>query len=328
MERFPRSKFYSRSALVSLLTALTLAACGGGSGDGNGGNSSAATTHETAASAQGAINTQAAAAPQATGNTANDGLNWFNYRRAQIGVPALVRDMRADIAAQRHSDYQKINDDITHVQDPAKPGFTGATVGARLTAAGYRFDGFYAYGEVISATSDPSGFNAAEDLISAIYHRFVIFDPIFRQVGVGAATVTNGVTYFTTNFVTEQPDTGLGAGKLVVYPFAGQQRVARNFFSDNEVPDPFPDRNEVGYPISVHADVTSAIHVQSFTVRPRGGSDLPVRLLTKATDSKTPPSAAAIIPDNPLAPATTYDVQFSGSVDGTPINQNWSFATQ
>lgn len=325
MERFPRSSSRLNSVLASILAALALAACGGGSDSGS------AATANTTATAANTAGTGAPAdpnAPPATGNTATDGFNWFNFRRTQLGIRTLSRDGRADTAAQGHSNYQKIHDVITHEQTQGATGFTGVTVGDRLRAAGYQFGRFYAYGEVISATSNTSGVNAAEDLIAAVYHRFVIFDPIFRQVGVGAATVQNGATYFTTNFVTEALDTGLGPGKMVVYPFAGQQRVPRNFFSDNEVPDPFPGRNEVGYPISVHADITSTVEVGSFTVRPRGGSVLPARLLMHANDAQTPASAAAIIPNDPLTPATTYDVTFSGVVDGTPVTQAWSFATQ
>lgn len=328
MERIFRSSGIN-ALLASLFAVLALGACGGGGSDSSNATPQAQTTQSTAnATAPTGASAQDPNAPQATGNTATDGFNWFNFRRTQVGIRALARDARADTAAQGHSDYQRIHNNITHEQTANTAGFTGVDVGARLTAAGYRFGRDYAYGEVISATSDPSGFNAAEDLIAAIYHRFVIFDPIFRQIGVGSATVSGGPTYFTTNFVTEQLDGGLAAGMVVVYPFADQQRVPRNFMSDNEVPDPFPNRNEVGYPISVHADITSSIEVGSFTVRVRGGNPLPVRLLTRAGDAQTPQSAAAIIPVDPLLPATTYDVQFSGTVNGTPVSRSWAFTTQ
>lgn len=313
----------SRSALLALIAALALAACGGG---GDGGSSGSTTQTAAAVSEPGS--------PQATGNTATDGVTWFNFRRQQAGVRTLVRATLADSAAQGHSDYQKIHNTITHEQTPGTEGFTGVTVGDRLAAAGYQFRSAYAYGEVLSATSDTSGFNAAEDLIAAIYHRFVIMDPVFLQVGAGSATVRNGATYFTANFVTDRLDGGLGAGKFVTYPFSGQQRVPRNFFSDHEVPDPVPSRNEVGYPVSVHADITSTIDVQSFTIQPRNGSPLQVQLLqNRATasgpaDPLTPPSAAAIVPLAVLAPTTTYDVRFSGRVDGVSVSREWSFTTQ
>jgi len=313
---------YSRSALLALLASLALAACGGGDG-----NSSSSPTQTAAVVAE-------PGSPAATGNTATDGVAWFNYRRQQVGVRTLVRAPMADTAAQLHSEYEKTHNVITHEQTPGIAGFTGVTVGDRLTAAGYQFRSSYAYGEVLSSTSDPSGFNAAEDLIAAIYHRFVIFDPVFLQVGGGAATVRNGATYFTTNFVADRLDGGIGMGKMVTYPFAGQRGVPRNFFSDHEIPDPVPNRNEVGYPVSVHADITSTIDVQAFTIRPRGGEPLSVRLLqSQATaaapaDPLTPSSAAAIVPLEALSGATTYDVQFTGRVDGVPVTRAWSFTTQ
>jgi hypothetical protein len=104
--------------------------------------------------------------------------------------------------------------------------------------------------------------------------------------------------------------------------------VARNFFSDTESPDPVASRNEVGYPISIHADITSTVGIQSFTVQPRGGAVLPVQLLTRAADANTPRSAASIVPLDALAGATTYDVRFTGTVDGTAVDRSWSFTTR
>lgn len=274
-------------------------------------------------------------APQATGNTATDGFNWFSFRRQQVGVQALVRSNVIDTAARGHSEYQQRNDVVSHQQTPGLPGFTGIEPGDRLLAAGYQFGNSYAYGEVISNTSDDSGFAAAEDLIGAVYHRFVIFEPTFREAGAGAVTSSGSGTYLTAKFAANGTISGLGSGQIVTYPIANQQQVPVNFFSDNEIPDPAPDRDEVGYPISVHADITANVLVQSFTIRPRNGTTgtsagepLSTRLLTRATDASTPPSAAAIVPLAPLQAATTYEVAFSGSVNGQPVQRNWTFVTR
>lgn len=309
-----------RMLVPPLLAALLLTACGGSGGDGNSSASQPATS----------ISALEDNAPALTGNTATDGFNWFNFRREQLGVPKVARNARIDAAAQGHSEYQKANSSITHDQIAGRPGFTGATVGDRLAEANYQFTpgASYAYGEVISATSDTSGVSAAEDLIAAIYHRFVIFEPMFKEAGAGAATIPGGLTYFTTNFSANGLSDVLGQGSVVTYPFVNQRYVPRNFYSDNEAPDPVPNLNEVGYPISVHADINSTVTVQSFTVRPRGGSPLGVQLLTRATDTNTPASVAAIIPLNPLAAGTIYDVQFSGTVDGDAVTRTWSFTTQ
>lgn len=303
---------------------MALAACGGGGAGGN--DSSLAPA--TAAPAQLAL-AELPDAPRVTGNSEVDGFNWFNYRRQQMGLAAVARNSQIDTAAQGHSNYQKLNDTITHEQIPGKSGFTGVTLLDRLNAAGYVFtQSRYAYGEVISATGALSGFEAADGLIAAIYHRFVIFEPMFTEAGVGIASIPGGYSYFTTNFTANGLGPGVGRGNVALYPFANQAQVPVNFYSDREVPDPVPGQNEVGYPVSIHADITAVLSVQSFTLKPRGGAALPVRLLTRDTDSHTSAAVAAIIPTVVLAPRTTYDAQFIGTVDGVPANRSWSFTTQ
>lgn len=308
------------AAILAATLAATMTACGGGGSD-------------TAAPASPVTPVTPAlvalpGAPAQTGDTALDGYNWFNYRRAQAGLSVLARNSLLDTAAQGHSNYQQQNNTITHEQTVGKPGYTGATLTQRLAAAGYKLAGQYVSGEVISAASQTSGFYHAEELIGAIYHRFVIFEPVFREMGTGAATSAN-YTYFTADFAANGSyGPGVGRGNVAVYPFVNQTMVPANFFSDSEAPDPVPDRNEVGYPISVQGDVGASVIVKSFTVHERGGADLPARLLTNAADSHTPTSAAAIIPLAVLKSNTVHDVSFSGTVDGIAVSRNWSFTTR
>lgn len=306
-----------RTILAGCATAFALAACGGGS------------SSSGSAPPEGFVPSDPGA-PALTGNIALDGRTWINYRRSQIGMPQLTHNVVIDAAAQGHSEYQRTNNTVTHEQTPGKPGYTGTTLLDRLTAAGYHFaNNNYAYGEVISATTNTSGFYMAEQLITAIYHRFVIFEPVFKEIGSGSATTSAGYTYFTSDFTANDGyGPGIGTGNIVTWPFNGQTSVPTNFFSDYESPDPVADRNEVGYPISVHANIDETVTTQSFSVRPHGGSDLQVKLLTRSGDPETPVSAAAIIPLVPLAPATTYDVSFTGTVDGQAVSKNWSFTTK
>lgn len=304
------------ASLAMLAAVFALAACGGG-----GSTSSSTSTTPTISNDPNA--------PAATGNTATDGFNRFNYRRQQAGLAAVSRNALIDTAAQNHSNYQKLNDVATHEEDPGKPGFTGVHENDRLSAAGYMLPASgYAYGEVIASRSDTQGIVAAEDLIGAIYHRFVIFEPMFKEAGAGAGTSSSGNTYFTCDFAANGLDRGLAPGTVVVYPFPGQTGIATGVNSDDEVPDPVPNQNRVGYPASVHANLTSTLTVQTFTIKPRGGSTMAVRLLTHATDANTAQSVAAIMPLSELASGTTYDVQFTGTVDGIAVNRSWSFTTQ
>ena len=51
---------------------------------------------------------------------------------------------------------------------------------------------------MIAGVATTSGFYMAENLITAIYHRFVIFEPLFKEGGAGAAVNNSGYAYFTT----------------------------------------------------------------------------------------------------------------------------------
>src|SRR5476649_2590297 len=159
-------------SFLTLLAAALLTACGGG---GNAADTSVTSLAPPATLAQ------LPGAPVATGDTATDGFNWFIYRRAMAGLPMLSRNALLNTAAQGHANYLRVNDTVSHDQTPGAPGFTGAQLLDRLAAAGYTLVKPYAYGEVISATSDTSGFYQAEQLVAAIYHRFVIFEPVFKE---------------------------------------------------------------------------------------------------------------------------------------------------
>jgi uncharacterized protein YkwD len=319
-----------KSTVAACIAALALAACGGGGGgsDSSGADSGGA-NGVTGATSTG-FSGQDASAPALTNNVATDGFNWINYRRTQAGVGVLARNGMLDRAAQAHSDYQRLNGKVTHEEDSTKQGFTGATPEARVQAAGYALQGDYASGEIIAATSSNTGFYLAEQLVTAIYHRFVMFEPLFREMGTGSAATSANYIYFTTNLAsTRGYAPGLPSHTVATWPVNGQTGVDPNFLSDYEEPDPVPDRNEVGYPISVHANLTETVHVQSFTVRPRGGSNLNTTLLVKGVDTNTTmDSVAAIVPLAPLAARTTYDVTFTGTVGGAAVTRTWSFTTR
>ncbi|KQZ35102.1 CAP domain-containing protein [Duganella sp. Root1480D1] len=310
--------------LPALLIAALLSACGGGGGGGGSGSTTVPPTTPPVTSCV----VSPSGVPGATGDTAIDGFNWFNYRRADIGLAMLTCNDLLNKAAVGHSNYLRLNNTVSHDQVAGNPGFTGATLADRLANAGYTLGSQYAYGEVISAASDQSGFYHAEELIAAIYHRFVIFEPMFREMGTGAAS-SGSYTYFTADMATRNGfGAGLGKGNIVAYPKNGQTAIPTSFDSDTESPDPVPNLNRVGYPVSVHSDITGSLTVTSFTIRPRGGAQLTTRLLTKATDEHTPVHAAAIVPLSTLIGNTTYDVSFVGTVDGIAVTKNWSFTTK
>jgi uncharacterized protein YkwD len=306
---------------MAWLAAILLTGCGGGGGD-----DAAGPRIEQSAEQ---ITVGEAGAPAQVGDTTTDGLNWFNFRRQQAGLSFVNRDPLLDNAARGHSEYQRINEVVSHEQERGKPGFTGVTPGDRIDAAGYQFQQrSHAYGEVISAATNPSGVIAADALVTAIYHRFVILEPVFNEVGGGSSSEEGGYTWFTAKFAADGLTAGLGRNRFVTWPAASQTNIPTVFLTDSEIPDPLPEQNAAGYPISIHADITSRVTVQQFTLREPGGIALPVRLLTSTSDANTPPSVAAIVPLDTLLPATVYEVRFIGLVDELPVDHTWTFTTR
>lgn len=341
-----------RALSLMIFTSLLAVACGGGGG---GGSDSTGRSNGNPPPVAGA--------PDSTGNTAADGFAWINFRRAGAGMAPLTLNGDIVEAAQNHSDYQRLNgpfndgdgsgfSPITHSETSGRSGFTGTDACPdRITAAGFTLDPQQGYGcgEVISALSTSSGFVAAEELIAAIYHRFIILQPSFRFGGAGSSRSSDGrYTIFTENVAVRGSFTALGSGNFLVYPYSGQTLVPTGFDHSTEAPDPLPPSQypdlvdvTVGYPVSVHADLDQRIDVTSFTLRPQGGgSPLEARLLSAATDPETQPFSAAIVPLRQLSPNTTYVAEYSGTIcdvnwatdqcasNPAPVSRTWSFTTQ
>ncbi len=271
----------------------------------------------------------AAGAPTASGDVAADGIVWINFRRTQAGLPALRRDPRVDLAAARHSNYQQLNDLVTHDEDPRKPGYIAAVTSERLRAADFPLLATaFADGEVIAATGTPDGFASVEGLLGAIYHRYVVLEPMFNAAGAGAAHRDGSFYWLTMNLVGLKGATGIAKGSVVVWPLPSQTNVRPNFFSDQETPDPVPQADEVGYPISVQANLDAVLRVDHFTLSDADGRTVDTTQLDARTDRDTPPSAASIIPLQPLRSGMTYSVSFAGRLDEQMIERSWSFTTR
>lgn len=251
-------------------------------------------------------------------------LRQINWRRSQLGLPALASQPNLTLAAQRHSNYLSLNSITGHAETAGQTGFSGASPGDRLSATGYAWQ---TYGEVISA-GQSTGPMSIESLMEAIYHRFGMLRSDVNEAGTGfdkPHPVYGAV--FTMNLGARQRmDSQAGQNWLGTYPVAFQTQVAIDFYSDNESPDPVPSANRVGYPVSVQAASSETLTVSSFTLT-SGGSTVSTIALVPGGDSSTPSYAAAIIPTQPLTPGKTYAVSFSGSVAGTPVTREWSFTT-
>ena len=245
-----------------------------------------------------------------------------NLRRQQVGLPLVAANSQLMTAARGHANYLLQNNVTDHNQVAGAAGFTGVTPGDRISAAGYEAS---AYGEVL-ASGAYSGGTAVDALVQAIYHRFAIFGSAFDEVGTGVRYSADGGA-FAIEFATRSyPLPAAPAGWAGVYPWNGQTGVTTDFYSNQESPDPVPNADRVGYPVSLHVDDHATLTMSSFTLESAGGAPVSALLLAPG-DAHTPNSAAALVPLAPLAYGTTYVARFAGKVDGADLAKTWSFTT-
>jgi Cysteine-rich secretory protein family len=257
-------------------------------------------------------------------------LQRVNHYRTMTGVAPVSADERLQRAAQSHASYLNSTGQAGHFEaQPADPYFTGRTPFQRIDATGYNYA---VAGEVVGSVSTADPATALDELIAAIYHRFIILSGDFSHAGLGVASRRvqgSDVTDVTVDFgsLAERPAQPPSA--LTLYPVADQQGVPLDFDPTHESPNPMPGRPLVGYPISIQVDAHYTLGVRSFTLHAviggKRGPALPARLLTHGADLETPAYGAALVPLSPLSPSTTYEAAFSGSAAGAAISRSWRF---
>ncbi|MEE2828563.1 MAG: CAP domain-containing protein [Myxococcota bacterium] len=256
------------------------------------------------------------------------------YRQRMNGTPAQISPALSE-AAQLHAEYLEATGAWGHGEDdPSIPSYRGATPGERATAAGFPIDdNLQSITELVGFHSDGADASDAVDLwFNTVYHRLPLATPQLEAVGFGQAGI-----YDVMLVVSPWEASADGPDFLVHgYPAAGQAGVPTSFDSDREVPDPTPDRGEVGFPISLtfldqgfhQPDNLYGLTVDENTSVLRGpdGNPIETLLLTPSTDALIRRSAV-LLPVEPLLPKTSYEVRLQGTVGESPFEEFWSFET-
>jgi len=244
-------------------------------------------------------------------------LNRVNYYREIAGLSPTTKSDLLSKVAQAHADYLNINNETGHYQTEGKPNFVGVAPKDRADYFGYNWGSI---GEVISF-----GVGAEEgidNLMAAIYHRFIILGPSFTEAGVGDAEhPTYGVVQVV-NFGRPKT-TPSPTGVIAIYPGNGQEEIPTSFNSDTEWPDPVPDKGIVGYPISIHFSSDYTISNPQFLLY----KDEQLVATVSVNNSDTKPTAFSIIPLDKLEPNTLYKVVFTTTVNNSLYEKIWTFKT-
>ena len=230
-----------------------------------------------------------------------EAMSLLNEIREAMGMNTLVHNEQLAQAAQAHADYLVKNRITSHDEIPGRPGFTGRTPSERALHAGYLST---QVSENLS-TKNRDARSSIDGLFSAIYHRFGFLDVGIDEIGVGATqdvhhTENSAFVYVMGNsylnalchehafkgygryvygvcrdkrhriaqkrFLEAQDANRRYNPKIVCYPYDGQKDVPPSFY--DEMPDPLPDYEVSGFPVSVtfNAYFFKRVELVSFTL--------------------------------------------------------------
>ncbi len=262
---------------------------------------------------------------------------WINCYRNLASVELVPLSAGGALATDRHAAYMDETTEYGMVEtQTSATNYSGYDALERLGAAGDEVDlADYSIYEMVVRTGNGEAVDARKAVdawVNTVYHRPPLMRPRLDAVGVGF-----GGQYG--DMIAVGPwDTVAEGGQLLTarYPAPGQAGVPTTFHSDAEYPDPAPGANEVGSPISVtfqaghwhdsdnHFDIE--LDPTGCSVTARGGEPVDLMLLDPENDGELV-STIVLLPEEPLEPGVTYDVEVSASIAGTPWSKDWTFTT-
>ena len=267
--------------------------------------------------------------------------NRINSIRSGLGLGMFAQNSIIDAAAQAHANYEKTNGpgNSAHLETTGLAGFTGATPGDRMSAAGY--SATY-WAEDIDFVSN--GATAVDELVDAVYHRIPLLSLKSKDIGVGFLQTSPNQSDPTFNTYVNVLDlgfigTGQGAPALttVVWPADASTTTSTSMPAESPRPGTPGTSGVFGYPVSISTDEDRTLTVTTFTLTDTTGASVSCNLLsysavgTTAADPElvalNAKSFVALVPRDPLKSASTYTVQFVGTLDGVAYSRTWSFKT-
>lgn len=246
-------------------------------------------------------------------SVAEEALARVNFHRAWAGIAPMSLHSSLIQSSEAHSHYMYLNRIISHQEDPSLPGFTGVRAWDRAQHFGFPT------GNVWEGIGSKSVSESASDCIdiqvSGPFHRYPVLHGGLTLLGYGQED-----RYYTVNYgaLSSQDAT------ITVYPGENQTDVPVAF-GGGESPNPFPGAAyPVGYAVTLFSPRNSSISVQSYYLKPVGGSNL--TLLTFMPDSYYP-YVFAMAAVKPLSAGTAYEAHIEATIGGKSFSKTWTFRT-
>ncbi|MFT7622027.1 MAG: hypothetical protein ACI9WU_001192 [Myxococcota bacterium] len=276
-------------------------------------------------------------APVDAGQAEREAMWWVNTYRTRAGLGPVHQLSDLNEAARAHARYVLLNPDLyddlgmsVHEEAPERMGFFAERFWERMKAAGYVGLPFR---EVIAYQAKPAA--AVAHWMETVYHRLPLLHPAAQHLGYAEAQLGKSRI----NVL----DVGAGDGDApeipdgIVWPPDGATNVALSW---DGLESPKPPAPPNGYPSGPVITMTfgrdtafEVLEHQFLELDVESAVDtevpLPHTLLTPSNDVNLEgESSVALYSDNPLAPATTYEVRLRGIADGVEFFRAWSFTTR
>ncbi len=285
--------------------------------------------------------------------------------RDAMHMQQLLPNSMLESAAQAHANYLLFNNISSHNETQGLHHFTGVTPADRAFHAGY----LSSHVSENLSTKNPSAERSMDGLFSAIYHRFGFLSPDIDEIGIGITQDQNNsdksvfvylmghaqlnklcdAKDFSSNgnyvykvckdekfrikkslFSTALNDSKRENPKIIFYPYDNQQNIVPAFYAED--PDPLPDYEVSGFPISIEFNdyFFDDVKLLSFRLYMQDTEISDVRLMDEHNDpnQKLKHNQYALFPLKRLE----YDTQYRAEVIYRSRQKTetlvWHFQTQ
>lgn len=286
------------------------------------------------------------------GKTKEVGLNHLNEIRKGTELNELKENYQLWKSSKNHTNYIKNNEiEITHVQNLSNM-FSGKHPWNRAEYVGYN-------NKMVSENIS-SGVNTYKEsidlLMTAIYHRFGFLDFNIDEIGMfkNEEVVTYNMGNSEIRKICEKKGGEVGIDicntknkikiedvekikkierknpEYIIYPYENSINNLPTFY--DEEPDPIPDRNITGNPISIQFNPSKVkeVKIEEFKLYEGFEEIKKTRLLNKSTDPNKRFSNLeyALFPLEKLKWGKRYTVEIKGKLNGKRFEKKWDFYTK
>jgi hypothetical protein len=290
--------------------------------------------------------------------------SYLNQIRTEMGMQRLSYNPDLQSAAKAHAYYLVSNNEHGHEEREGHKNFIARSAAERAFFFGYD-------SAMVSENLSTRNHNArrsVDGLFSAIYHRFGFLSPSISEIGIGIAqnesdSDKSAFVYLMGNSELNALCSGKsfsGAGKywrgckdsthrikdkdfteavnnskgnnpaIILYPYDGQKEVPPAFYA--EVPDPLPDHEVSGFPISVEFNdyFFKEVTLISFNINNETGDSVEVLMMDNDTDphQRFTANQFTIFPLKRLEYNHTYRAELLYEIKGTNKTITWHFSTK